>query len=91
VSVRWLLARGFRVGCSTARIERQRVPRARSLAWLLANGCWCIAKGALLLAPTALRGRAAALGALRLVWYGAGRLHGLGGFSYEEYRTIHGG
>jgi GT2 family glycosyltransferase len=89
-SVRWLLARGFRVGCSTVRIERQRVPRARSVAWLLANGCWCILKGALLLAPAALRGRAALVRVLRLVWYGAGRLYGLGGYSYEEYRTIHG-
>ena len=89
-SVRWLLARGFRVGCSTVRLERQRVPRARSVTWLLANGCWCMLKGALLLAPAALRGRAAVVRVLRLVWYGAGRLCGLAGFSYEEYRTIHG-
>jgi glycosyltransferase involved in cell wall biosynthesis len=90
LSVRWLLARAFRVGCSTLRVERQRAPRARSVAWLLANSCWCIVKGVLLLAPAALRGRAAAVRALRLVWYGAGRLYGLGGYSYEEYRTIHG-
>lgn len=90
VSVRWLLARAFRVGCSTVQVERQRVPRARSVAWLLANGCWCIVKGALLLAPAALRGRAAAVRALCIVGYGAGRLCGFGGFSYEEYRTIHG-
>jgi len=90
VSVHWLLARAFRVGCSTMRIERQRVPRARSVAWLLANGCWCMLKGTLLLPLAALRGRAALVRALRLVWYGAGRLYGLAGFSYEEYRRIHG-
>jgi len=90
LSVRWLLARAFRVGCSTVRIERQRVPRMRSIAWLLANGCWCMLKGALLLGLAALGGRAAAVRALCLVSYGAGRLHGLGGFAYEEYRTIHG-
>jgi succinoglycan biosynthesis protein ExoM len=90
VSARWLLARAFRVGCSTVRIERQRAARARSAAWILANACWCIVKGTLLLAPAVLRGRVASLRALRLVWYGAGRLHGLGGFSYEEYRTVHG-
>jgi hypothetical protein len=72
------------------RVERQRVPRSRSVAWLLANGCWCIIKGVLLLAPAALRGRGAAVRALRFAWYGAGRLYGLAGFSYEEYLTTHG-
>jgi GT2 family glycosyltransferase len=90
VSVRWLLARAFRVGCSSARIERRRASPRRSGAWLLANGCWCILKGALLLGLAALGGRVAALRALCLVWYGAGRLHGLTGFAYEEYRAIHG-
>jgi GT2 family glycosyltransferase len=90
VRVRWLLARAFRVGCSSARIEWRRASPRRSGAWLLANGCWCILKGALLLGLAALRGRVAAVRALRLVWYGAGRLCGLAGFSYEEYRTIHG-
>jgi hypothetical protein len=90
VSVRWLLARAFRAGCSSVWIERRRVPYARSPAWLLANGCWCMVKGVLLLPPAALRGRSAAVRALRLVWYGAGRLYALAGFSYEEYRRIHG-
>jgi GT2 family glycosyltransferase len=90
VSVRWLLRRAFRVGSSSARIERRRVLPRRSGAWLLANGCWCALKGALLLGLAAVRGRVAAARALCLVWYGAGRLRGLGGFAYEEYRTIHG-
>ncbi|MBW1684364.1 MAG: glycosyltransferase [Deltaproteobacteria bacterium] len=89
LSVRWLLARAFRVGCASAGIERRRVVPRRSRTWHLANGCWCILKGALLLGLAALRGRVAAVRALRLVWYGAGRLHGLRGFAYEEYRTIH--
>jgi cellulose synthase/poly-beta-1,6-N-acetylglucosamine synthase-like glycosyltransferase len=90
VSVRWLLTRAFRVGCSSARIERHRASPRRSGAWLFANGCWCVLKGALMLGLAAPRGRAATVRALHLVWYGAGRLHGLGGFSYDEYRTIHG-
>jgi GT2 family glycosyltransferase len=90
VSVRWLLARAFREGCSSARIERRRASSRRSRAWLLANGCWCILKGALRLGLAALGGRVAAVRTLCLVWYGAGRLHGFGGFAYDEYRTIHG-
>ncbi len=90
VSVRWLLARAFRVGCSTVRIERRRASPRRSDAGILAHGCWCMLKGALLLGLAALRGRAAAVRALCLVGYGAGRFHGFGGFTYEEYRTIHG-
>lgn len=90
VSVRWLLARGFRVGCSSARVERRRASPRRSDAWILANGCWCMLKGALLLGFAVLQGRPAAVRALRLLCYGAGRLYGLGGFVYEEYRTLHG-
>ena len=92
MSVRWLLARAFRVGCASAadRAAPGFVPRRIAQRGYLANGCWCMLKGALLLGLAALRGRVAAVRALRLVWYGAGRLHGLGGFAYEEYRTIHG-
>ncbi len=88
--LRWLLARAFRVGCSSAWIERHGAGPSASVAWLLANGAWCIAKGALQLPLAALRGRAAAVHALRLACYGAGRLWGLAGLSYREYRTPHG-
>lgn len=89
--LRWLLARAFRVGCSSAWIERRSVQPPTSVAWLLANAGWCVAKGALQLPLAALRGRAAAAQALRLACYGAGRLWGLAGLSYREYRTTHGG
>ncbi len=86
----WLLARAFRVGCSSAWIERRSAAPSASAVWLLANGAWCIAKGLLQLPLAALRGRAAAVHALRLAGYGAGRLWSLAGLSYREYRTTHG-
>jgi GT2 family glycosyltransferase len=88
--LRWLLARSFRVGCSAVWMERRRIPRQRSETWLFVNGCWCVAKGMLLLGTTLLRGRAAAARALRLSWDGAGRLSGFFGHVDEEYRATHG-
>jgi GT2 family glycosyltransferase len=90
-SLRWLLARSFRVGCAAVWIERRRVPRRRSEARLLANACRGVANGALSLALALLRGRIPVVRALRLVSNAAGRLWALGGFSYQEYRTPHGG
>jgi glycosyltransferase involved in cell wall biosynthesis len=86
----WLLRREFRVGSSLAWIERWRRPRRRSDAWILANACWCLGKATALLVPAALRGRVAAVRALRLGAYALGRLYALSGRSYDEYRTTHG-
>ena len=86
----WLLRREFRVGCSLTWAERWRRPRLRSDLWLCANAGWCLAKGVALLGLSVLRGRVAAVRALRLVCSGAGRLYALAGRSYEEYRTLHG-
>jgi GT2 family glycosyltransferase len=86
----WLLARAFRVGCTSVLIERLRAtPRGWSPT-VFANGCWCIAKAALLLVPAALSGRAAVARVLRLACYGSGRLAALTGYTYHEYRTTHG-
>ncbi len=86
----WLLARAFRVGCSSAWIARRSDRPPTAVAWMLANGVWCIAKGAWQLALALPRGRAAAVHALRLACDGAGRLWSLAGLSYREYRTTHG-
>jgi len=89
-NARWILERAFRVGTSSAFVERHRRERPVSAAHLLAHGGWCIAKAATLLPVGALRGRAGAMQALRLAAFGAGRLGGLAGIRREEYRTIHG-
>ena len=89
-NARWLLARAYRVGTSSAFVDRHHRERPVSAARLFAHGGWCVAKGATLLPVGALRGRAAALHALRLAAFGVGRLGGLAGVHHEEYRTVHG-
>jgi GT2 family glycosyltransferase len=89
-NARWILERAFRVGTSSAFIDRNRLAGPLSPARLLAHGGWCVAKGATLLPVGALRGRAGAVQALRLAAFGAGRLGGLAGIHREEYRVVHG-
>ena len=89
-NARWILARAFRVGTSSAFVDRHRRERPVGAARLLAHGGWCIAKGATLLPVGALCGRAGAVRALRLAAFGAGRLSGLAGIHREEYRVVHG-
>lgn len=89
-NARWILERAFRVGISSAFVDRHHRERPVSAARLLAHGGWCLAKGATLLPVGALRGRAGAVAALRLAAFGVGRLGGLAGVHHEEYRTVHG-
>jgi len=89
-NARWILERAFRVGTSSAFLDRHRGERPLSRSRILAHAGWCLAKGATLLPVGALRGRAGALRALRLAAFGAGRLGGLVGVDREEYRVLHG-
>jgi succinoglycan biosynthesis protein ExoM len=90
LKLRWLLQRDFRYGVITARLERRAGRGApRSLRpWLHAG--WCLAKGLALLPWAVCRGRAAAAWSLILAAVGAGRLWGLLGLDYREYRRTHG-
>ncbi len=89
-NARWILERAFRVGISSAFVDRHARERRVGAAQLLAHGAFCLAKGATLLPVGALRGRAGAVRALRLAAFGAGRLGGLAGIHREEYRFVHG-
>jgi len=88
VSVGWILRRAFRVGCASARLARRRGVAVS--ARVLLHGAWCLARGAAELLVASVRGRAAAVAALRLAAYGAGRIGGLAGLRPAEYRRIHG-
>ena len=85
---RWIFRRSWRVGCSSGWIERRHEPRKHSDLWIATNAFWCILKGGLLTLPSSLRGRGEIVNALRLVWYGAGRLASLVDITYSEYARV---
>jgi hypothetical protein len=87
----WLLRRAMRVGTTATLIDRLRSGRGSDAVWIAAHAGWCITKGILLAACGLPRGRASAARGLYLACFGAGRLAGIGGWAYQEYRTIHGG
>jgi glycosyltransferase involved in cell wall biosynthesis len=82
----WILRRNFRVGTSAAFVERRLTQPPRPAPRLLAHALWCLAKGTLRAGLALPRGRGPALRELRLAATGAGRLAGLFGFFYREYR-----
>ena len=91
VRLSWILGRAYRSGAATAYIDRKLDPELATLLRVLAHGAWCLGRASLALLLASLRGRAAAARALRLGAFGAGRLGGLVGLHYAEYRVIRGG
>lgn len=89
-TLRWILARAYRTGAIESYIARKHTPTPASSVRLVVHGAYCLGRAALLLAASALRGRAAAAVALRLGGYGAGRIGGVLGWQYAEYRQVHG-
>jgi succinoglycan biosynthesis protein ExoM len=89
-SVRWVLARAFRIGSQTVRSERSILPlRSWLIPRFLKAGARMV-QGLVLLLPSLLLGRAAAVAALRRVAHGAGCLAGMLGVRIEEYEVTHG-
>lgn len=86
----WIVRRAFRVGTSTAFVDRLHDGAWRAVPRALLHGAWCLAKGGGGLVTAAVRGRAAAVHALRLAVYGAGRIAGAFGVLTREYAVTHG-
>ncbi len=88
VTAKWLLMRGYRVGMTDMMVERGQHGRLRALAGeapRIAGGLLVGALGPLL---TLDRGkRVERLGKL---YRAAGKIAGLAGVHYEEYRKVHG-
>ncbi|HEU4451482.1 MAG TPA: glycosyltransferase [Longimicrobium sp.] len=84
VSLRWLLRRAFRWGNAWAVCERHLDSSRRVNTVRLARAAGRIARGTLLLAASAVRGRDAAVQALRGICFAAGSLAGLAGFRIGE-------
>jgi hypothetical protein len=87
----WLLRRAFRIGASTAHVARRRGGAAPGRARIAAHAGWCMLKGSMQLLLGLVHGRGAAARGLHQMAYGAGRMSGMLGWTYAEYRTIHGG
>ncbi len=88
--VRWLLQRAYRGGNAFALSERI-LDRSGRWFWVgITKGLARALQGALMLVPSMLLGRAPAVRALQKSALGAGRLAGVLGFRYEEYRDVHG-
>ncbi len=85
----WLLRRALRTGSTQTVVEARDAGRTAALR-IVAHGLWCIARGvSAALAHLPLDHGAAARGAA-LAAAGVGRLAGLTGWAYPEYRRIHG-
>lgn len=86
----WLLQRSFRIGTASVIIDRVCREEPRRAWRMLAHAGWCVAKGALQLPLLAVGALARAAHGARLAAFGVGRIAGLAGYRYEEYRRIHG-
>ncbi|MDP7073303.1 MAG: glycosyltransferase family 2 protein [Myxococcota bacterium] len=86
----WLLQRAFRVGNGSVFIDRHCRGLAPKRWQLVAQACWCIARGTAMQISFVWGGRPAATRGLQLVSFGTGRFAGLAGYRYEEYRRVHG-
>ena len=90
VRLPWLLQRAFRIGTGSAFIDRQCVEPAPKRWRTAFHACRCLFRGAAMQLRFFWGGRPAATRGLQLISFGAGRLAGLAGYRYEEYRRVHG-
>lgn len=88
VTAKWLLMRGYRVGMTDMMVERFHKGRLRTLAGEAPRILGGFVVGSLGAVATLDRGkRVERLGKL---YRAAGKIAGLAGFQYEEYRKVHG-
>jgi succinoglycan biosynthesis protein ExoM len=88
-NARWLLKRAFRSGVTAAQSARLLEPAPRRAIWA-ARALAEVAGGMVLLPRSAVRGKVATLHTLRGCALRLGSVVGAVGFTYPEYRRIHG-
>ncbi len=88
--VRWLLQRAYRGGNAFTLSERLLDRSGGWLLWRAVKGAGRTCQGILLLIPSMLLGKAAAVRALQKTALGAGTLAAIMGHRYREYRAVHG-
>ena len=89
-TVRWLLARSFRVGSGMTFIRMDAGPVLPAVVVTLAAVLRALAVGVALCAAGLFAGMHVRVKGARWLAYAAGLVVGLGGLRYEEYRRIHG-
>jgi succinoglycan biosynthesis protein ExoM len=89
-NARWILQRAYRLGNTRSLCELDL--RTSSADWVASalKGAGRIVQGLLLLPLSLVSGRSGFVGAVHKICYGAGRLAGVSGVRYEEYRRTHG-
>lgn len=85
-NARWVLQRAYRYGNTRSLCELDLEPSAPGRVMPAAKGVGRIVQGLLLIPVSLVRGRHALVRALHKICYGAGRLAGVVGVQYEEYR-----
>ncbi|MCA9245119.1 MAG: glycosyltransferase, partial [Phycisphaerales bacterium] len=89
MTARWIWQRAFRIGASSAFIERDFCGRWGAAPVCLAVGGYRVLKGIVTI-PLGLLGFERFVRAVRHVCYGAGLISGWFGVKYGEYRRVHG-
>ncbi|MBA2712274.1 MAG: glycosyltransferase family 2 protein [Rubrobacteraceae bacterium] len=89
-NARWILQRAYRLGNTRSLCELDL--RTAPAGWVApaVKGVGRIVQGTLLLPVSLVSGRRSLVGAAGKICYGAGRLAGVFGVRYEEYRRAHG-
>jgi glycosyltransferase involved in cell wall biosynthesis/GT2 family glycosyltransferase len=87
---RWILQRAYRLGNTRSLCELDLESSAARRVVPVIKGVGRIAQGVLLIPASIALGRHAIVGALHNICYGAGRLAGVLGVRYEEYRRFSG-
>ncbi|HWM88070.1 MAG TPA: glycosyltransferase family 2 protein [Kofleriaceae bacterium] len=88
---RWVYQRAYRIGTTTAFIQRDLRSLPVAAAILLPDSSYRLLAGSFLAATGWVIGRHWTVSGVRHICYGAGMLVGLFGGRYEEYRRTHGG
>jgi len=87
-NARWILQRAYRLGNTRSLCELDLEPSGAGRVVPVIKGVGRIAQGLLLIPISLTQGRHAFVGALYKICYGAGRLAGVLGVQYEEYRRF---
>src|SRR5215211_155674 len=89
-NARWILQRAYRLGNTRSLCELDLESRVSGRVAPVIKGVGRIAQGVLLIPVSLALGRHVIVGALHKICYGAGRLAGVLGVQYEEYRRFSG-